>query len=40
MNLIYDVHVGLEEPTSGQLYTVTSKYDYYHYKCDGFNDVV
>ncbi|XP_046455605.1 ufm1-specific protease 1-like [Daphnia pulex] len=42
MNLLSNVHLGLSDPTSNPQRTthiITNDYQYYHYKCDGFDDV-
>ena len=42
MPLIYDVQNGLPPPKGcgTTCYMVRGKYEYYHYKCDGTNDMV
>lgn len=45
MNLLSNVHLGLSDPaiTSNsrkKTHLITNDYQYYHYKCDGFDDVV
>lgn len=39
--LIKNVHLALEKPTvDGHSFLTSSPFEYYHYNCDGFNDVV
>jgi len=41
MALLSNIHYGLEPPPlATELNLVKGNYVYYHYKCDGFNDVV
>lgn len=40
MTLLSNVHFGLDTPPlSTKTHLVKGNYSYYHYKCDGFNDV-
>lgn len=38
--LLRNVHTQLLNPTDGETYLTRESFDYHHYKCDGFNDVV
>lgn len=42
MALLSNVHSGLSDPTTSpqKKVHITNSYVYYHYKCDGYNDVV
>lgn len=39
-HLLKNVHFHLPKLADGETYLTTENYDYHHYKCDGFNDVV
>lgn len=40
-DLLLNIHEGLPSPTNnGQTVLIRGYYQYYHYACDGFNDMV